>query len=148
MADIQNLLHFRGQALTQFVLVATIFGAFAMSGVIALLAGHERARLRSALFVLLSLASLIFVFATVLSVIILPFMGAGVVVSDKAARGLLFLYAIVVVSIILGTLLLVAGIAGVGFMVSKRVGHCTLWSTVAVAIAFALSLLHLVSVMR
>ncbi len=68
MTTIQDLLQFRAQALSQFLLVATIFGAFAMSGVIALLAAHERARLRSVLFVLLSLASVAFIFATLLAV--------------------------------------------------------------------------------
>ena len=51
MHDAQTLLHFRGQALTQFLLVATIFGAFAMGGVIALIANHEKQRLRSFLFI-------------------------------------------------------------------------------------------------
>lgn len=148
MPDIQGLLHFRGQALGQFVLVATIFGAFAMSGVIALISTHEKARLRAALFVLLSLASLFFVFATVLSVMILPFMGAGMEVPDKAARGLLFLYAVVVVAIIAGTLLLLSGIAGVGFMISRRVGHCTLWSSVGITLLFLACVVHLASVLR
>jgi hypothetical protein len=148
MVNLQDLLRFRGEALTQFILVATIFGAFSMSGVIALIASHEKARLRSALFILLALASLAFVFATLLSVLILPFMGSNIQLNDQAVRGLLFLYALVVLTIVIGTVLLTAGIAGVGFMVSPRTGQCTLWSTIIASVAFLLCVFHLANILR
>lgn len=145
---LNDLLHFRGQALTQFVLVATIFGAFAMSGVIALIARHERARLRSALFVLLSIASLAFVFATVLSVMILPFMNSGTPISEKAMRGLLFLYSIVITAIVIGTALLAASLALMGFLVSRRVGVWTTAATALVTLVFGLCIVELVYMLR
>jgi len=148
VASLQDILHFRGVALTQFILVATIFGAFSMSGVIALIASHEKARLRSALFILLSLASLAFVFATLVSVLILPFMTSDWEQTDKAVRGLLFLYAVVVSAIMLGTALLGAGVAGIGFMVSPRAGRITLWSTVGTALIFILCALYLRGILR
>ena len=119
-----------------------------MSGVIALMASHENARLRSRLFILLALASLAFVFATLLSVLILPFMGSIVQLNERATRGLLFLYAVVVSAIIVGTILLAGGIAGVGFMVSRRVGQCTLWCTITASVAFFLCVFFLANILR
>ncbi|MFO0856054.1 MAG: hypothetical protein U0640_01710 [Phycisphaerales bacterium] len=148
MPNIQELLHFRGEALGQFVLISTIFGAFAMSGVIALLQSHEKARLRSFLFVVLSLASLAFIFSTLVSVTILPFMNEKWHVPDNAAHTINNLYGVVVIAIILGTALLGVGVAGVGFMVSPRVGRITLWSTVVTAVLFIVCALVLRSALR
>ena len=139
----QELLHFQGQALQQFVLVASIFGAFSMSGVIALIASHEKASLRSVLFVLLSFASLAFIFSTVVAVTIMPFMSEGVHVTDDSARGLLVLYRVAVLSILLGTMLLFAGLAGVGFMVSRRVGRWTLIAAICTTIGFGWCIYYL-----
>jgi hypothetical protein len=135
MPSVQELLHFRASALSQFLLVATIFGAFSMSGVIALLASHERARLRSALFILLALSSVAFVFATLLAVIILPIMGRDL--PDHIAARMLTLYAVDVVAIILGTILMSIALGLVGFMVSKRAGLFTLSATIIAGIVLA-----------
>jgi hypothetical protein len=148
MADVQQLLHFRGQALTQFVLVATIFGAFAMSGVIALIATHEKARIRSFLFVVLAIASLAFIIATLVSVIIIPFMSSGWNVPDKAALALMRLYAVVVVAIIAGTVLLAVGLASVGFMISRFVGRIVLGSTIVASLIFLACALYLRGTLR
>jgi hypothetical protein len=148
MPNLQELLNFRGQALSQFVLVATILGAFSMSGVIALIATHERARLRSSVFVLLAAASLAFILATLISVLILPFMTGHAALPDKSIRGLLFLYSVVVFSIITGTLLLVAGLAGAGFMVSRRVGQWTVAAVIAATLIYIVCVVHLVSIFR
>src|SRR6185369_6843025 len=117
MQHLLDLLHFRGQALGQFVLVAALLSAFSMSGVVAMIAAHERVKLRSVVFVLLVLASLSFILATLVSVMILPFMNDRVQLTERAVRGLLFLYSVVVFAIILGTLLLSSGLAAAGYMV-------------------------------
>lgn len=143
-----DLLHFRGQALGQFVLVATILCAFSMSGVVAMIAAHERVKLRSAVFVLLALASLSFIVATLVSVMILPFMNEHVQLAERAVRGLLFLYSVVVFTIILGTLLLSAGLAAAGYMVSRRVGRLTLAAVLVAGAAYLLCVLSLVADLR
>ena len=138
MPAIHNLIAFRGEALSQFLLVGTIFGAFAMSGVIALLSLQGSPRLRSFLFVSMALASLAFIFATLLSVLILPFMTGHVGVSDTFAHSLNRMYGVVVISLVLGTTMLVIGTGGVGYIVSRRVGHITLAATVLFAVAFVI----------
>jgi hypothetical protein len=148
MQHLLDLLHFRGQALGQFVLVASILCAFSMSGVVAMIAAHERAKLRSAVFVLLVLASLSFILATLVSVMILPFMNEHVQLTERAVRGLLFLYSVVVFAIILGTLLLSAGLAAAGYMVSVRVGRLTLTAVLVAGAVYLLCVLSLVSDMR
>ncbi len=136
MGDVQTLLHFRGQALTQFLLVATIFGAFAMGGVIALIAHHEKQRLRSLLFIVLSLASIAFVLASAVSVLVIPFATSSMTLSDKAAGGLMVLYRIAIDTMMVGMALLAAGLGALGFMVSRRAGVWTLCATVVATIVF------------
>lgn len=139
MQELLAALAFRREALGQFLLVATILGAFSMSGVVVLLGGHERARLRAWLFVLLSAASLAFIFSTLVSVIILPGMGHPEVFSTPGqVVSMMGLYRTAMWSLVGGALLLLGSLAGMGFMVSRRVGAITTGASVVTVGAFVL----------
>lgn len=148
MHDAQTLLHFRGQALTQFLLVATIFGAFAMGGVIALIANHEKQRLRSFLFVVLSVASIAFVLASALSVLVIPFATSSMGLSDRATHGLNTLYRITIDTMMLGMALLAVGLGALGFMVSRRVGMWTLGASGVATVAFVFCAAYLSHILK
>jgi hypothetical protein len=105
------------------LLVATIFGAFSVSGVIALLVADKRGHLFHFFFLLLTFASLAFIFATALDAIMLP----GMKKSDTAyqpeqLRGLLDLGEVVIWAVLLGTLALAVAIAAFGFAFSRATG--------------------------
>ncbi len=143
MDQLIETLAFRREALVNFLLVSTILGAFAMSGVFALLTASTASRLRSFLFLILTAASLLFVLATALAVIILPAMGrAGSLVASQI-QGLLSLYRVVMLSIVVGTFLLVSALGGLGFMVSRRVGIGTLLAAFVTCVAFAACAIYL-----
>ncbi|MFO0832732.1 MAG: hypothetical protein U0637_12935 [Phycisphaerales bacterium] len=148
MHDAQTLLHFRGQALTQFLLVATIFGAFAMGGVIALIAHHEKQRLRSFLFIVLSVASMAFVLASALSVLVIPFATSSMDLSDRATDGLNTLYRVAVDTMMLGMALLAVGLGALGFMVSRRAGVWTLGASGVTTIAFIFCAAYLSHILK
>ncbi len=69
-------------------------------------------------------------------------------VTDKAARGLLFLHAVDVTAIMVGTLFLAAALGAVGFMVSRRAGMWTLAATIVGALSLVLSVFSLVGTLR
>jgi hypothetical protein len=113
--------------LTQFLLVATILGAFAMSGVVALLVGPNRDRLHRFLFAALCIASLAFIFATALDAVLLPASRRGVNERQpEAVAALLRLGDAVIWGVIVGALALVVAQAASGFAFSHGVGVLTL----------------------
>lgn len=143
MDQLIETLAFRREALVNFLLVSTILGAFAMSGVFALLTLSSASRLRSSLFLILTAASLLFVLATALAVVILPAMGRPDSLAASQIQGLLSLYRVVMASIIVGTFLLVASLGGIGFLVSRRVGTGTLLAAFATCVVFASCAIYL-----
>src|SRR5439155_23371630 len=72
MELLHDQLLYKRAVLEQLLIVATIFGAFSVSGVIALLVAPARGRLRTYIFLALCVASLAFIFATALDAILLP----------------------------------------------------------------------------
>ena len=109
MAILLDILSYKREVLTQLLLVATILGAFSMSGVVALLVGPNRDRLHRFLFVALCVASLAFIFATALDAVLLPATGrkANANLTPEKIQTLLILCDSVVCSVILGAVALV-----------------------------------------
>jgi amino acid transporter len=138
--DMSDVVAYKREVLVQFLLVATILGAFSMSGLVALLTGARRDRLHSFLYATLALASLAFVFATALDAILLPVMRRrSSELEPEVAAGLLRLGDAVIWGVIVGTLALVGGLAVSGFVFSGRMGVLML---AAVALTIALFLWH------
>jgi hypothetical protein len=140
VSKLLDFLSYKREVLTQMLLVATILGAFSMSGVVALLVGPHRDRLHRFLFVTLCLASLAFIFATALDAILLPVTGRKTNASlpPQKLAGLLALGDVVIWSMIAGALALMVAMGGFGFAFSRRLG----WLSAGAA-ALAVSLLIL-----
>jgi hypothetical protein len=120
---LNDLIVFKRAALTQLLIVATIFGAFSISGVIALLVGERRDRLRSFLFAILCLASLAFIVAATLDAILLPAMGRTPPArTPDQAHSLLNVGEFAIWSVLAGELFLMFAIGGFGFAFSRRLG--------------------------
>lgn len=135
-----DVVAYKREALAQFLLVATILGAFSMSGLVALLTGARRDRLHGFLFAALALASLAFVFATALDAVLLPVMRRRPSeLEPEVAAGLLRLGDAVIWGVIVGALALLAGLSVSGFVFSRRLGVLVL---VAAVLALALFLWH------
>ena len=141
MDQLLDILSYKRAMLTQLLLVATIFGAFSMSGVVALLVGPNRDRLHRFLFVTLCLASLAFIFAASLDAVWLPASArkANSQLSPERLRALLDLGDYVVEAVVLGAFTLVAAVSGFGFAFSRRLG----WVVAALGIASAVLLVVL-----
>ncbi|HAM70600.1 MAG TPA: hypothetical protein DCM86_03040 [Verrucomicrobiales bacterium] len=136
MASLLDILSYKREILTQLLLVATILGAFSMSGVVAILVGPSRDRLHQFLFSMLCVASLTFIFATALDAVLLPATGrkANVNLAPERIRTLLTLCDMVVWTVIVGALSLVTAIAGFGFVFSRRLGYLICGIATAVVI--------------
>jgi hypothetical protein len=145
LAHLNDLVDYKREALKQLLIVSTIFGAFSVSGVVALLTGELRGRLRTFLFVALCIASLAFIFGTSLDAIMLPAMlrPASTRNADQAA-GLLELGDAVFFAVMIGALALIVAIGGFGFAFSKRIGWTIVCAAAATLVLFVWSAIYLI----
>jgi hypothetical protein len=148
LEQLNDLIAFKRAFLTQLLFVASIFGAFSVGGVVALLVNEKRDRLRNFLFASLCLASLAFIVAATLDAILLPAMGRAPPARTPAeAHALLGLSEVAIWSVMVGALLLMIAIGGFGFAFSRRLGWMiALVSALAVA-GLVASALHLLRVL-
>lgn len=135
-----DILAYKREILTQLLLVATILGAFSMSGVVAILVGPNRDNLHRFLFFILCIASLSFIFATALDAVLLPATArkANLTLTAEKIQALSGLCDGVVWAVILGAVSLVTAIGSFGFVFSRRMGIlvATAAFTVAVVLFF------------
>lgn len=130
MPDLLEIVAYRRDVLTQFLLVATVLAAFSASGLFGVAAAPTptpaASRLRTFLFVMLTVASLIFIFATTLAALVLPSLGRITITKDPTPLpDLEALSRLVVLGVGLGCLALVVAIGGLGFMLSRLMGVFT-----------------------
>jgi hypothetical protein len=143
-----DMMAYKREVLTQLLLVATIFGAFSVSGVVALLVADRRNHLFHFFFLMLTFASLAFIFATALDAILLPGMKrteAGYTADQ--VRGLMQLGDVVIWSVLVGTLALSIAIAGFGFVFGRTIGIIVLVMSTATVALFIASAIHLARVL-
>jgi hypothetical protein len=136
---------YKREVMSQMLLVTTLLAVLAMSGVAAIIAAPERGRLRSFLMASLIVSTLAFIFATVLDAIMLPGMKRAVPTVAQA-RALLDLSDAVIWGSILGTVSLLVGISGLGFLLSRRLGLVATAASVvmvAVFVGCAVRLAHI-----
>lgn len=143
MEALLDILQYKREALTQLLVVASIFGGFAVGGVMTFLGTTDRGRLRSALFATLAIAALAFITATVLDALMLPGMFRGTYRDTAALRGLLGLGDVVVWAVLVGSVALVGAVAGSGFLFSRWVGRVVLAATLATVTTVAVTLVYL-----
>lgn len=87
-------------------------------------------------------------FATLIGVVMLPFASRTDKLSDSATKMLLLLYRISIFSSLIGTLLLFAAIAAMGFLFSKKTGNRTLICVIAAFIAVVAFFITFAAVMN
>ncbi len=137
-------LEFKREGISQLPIVSTLLAALAMGGVTALITSQERGRLRAWLLVSLMVASLIFVFATVVGAMILPAMKrAGVHTSPAHNQALINLSRVVIWTLLGGILMLFGALGALGFIVSRRVGWWVLAAAVGILGLFAACCVYL-----
>ncbi|MFT3878992.1 MAG: hypothetical protein QM703_04950 [Gemmatales bacterium] len=143
------MLQFRRETLSQMLIAATIFGAFAIGGAVAILSSAHRERIFRYLLLMLSLSSLIYIFATCFDVILLTTLKNDQLKQQPAQlQQLLPLTHVVTYSVMLGTLVLVSAIAGFGFVFSRRLGWGLLLASIVTVLAFAGLCWHLNQVLH
>jgi hypothetical protein len=149
MAKLLDIMAYKREILTQLLMVATIFGAFSVSGIVALLVADRKGHLFHFFFLMLSLASLAFIFATALDAILLPGMKRDEsAYTAEQVVGLLNLGDFVIWAILIGTLALGAAVAGFGFVFSRTIGLVVLAMSVVTIAAFVVSASYLAHALR
>jgi hypothetical protein len=142
-----DVLDYKREVMSQMLLVTTLLAVLAMSGVVAIIATPERGWLRSFLLATLVVSTLAFIFATVLDALMLP--GMKRAIRDAAqARALLDLSDGVIWGAILGTVSLLVGIGGLGFLFSRRLGIVATGASMATAITFVVCAVRLAHILR
>lgn len=144
MEQLNDFIAFKRAFLAQLLFVASIFGAFSVSGVVALMVSDKRDRLRSFLFASLCLSSIAFLAAAALDSILLPAMGRSPPARTPAeAHALLGLGEVAIWSVMIGALLLMVAIGGFGFAFSRRLGWFIAVVSAATATGIAAAAVHL-----
>lgn len=149
MEQLLDVLRYKREVMQQLLLVATIFGGFAVSGIMAFLGTADRGKLRGVLFVILSVAAFAFIAATILDAVMLPAMlHEKNLRSPDGIRGLLTLGDVVVWSVLVGCLALAAGVGCSGFLFSRRVGKVVAGVAVQVILIVSVSITYLAIILR
>ncbi len=142
-------LSFNRDALSQLLVVSALLGGFGMSGLIALVLHDGRGRLRATLVVCMCIATLAFIFATTFGGLVLAGMQRASALQDaERIVGFLRLGQAAVRAMMVGSLFLVAGIGGVGFVHSRRMGFATLALAALTTLLFVLYAFRLAALLR
>jgi hypothetical protein len=148
LEQLNDLVAFKRAFLTQLLFVASIFGAFSVGGVVALLVSERRDRLRGFLFGSLCLASLAFIVAATLDAILLPAMGRTPPARTPAeAHALLGLSEVAIWNVIVGAALLLISIGAFGFAFSRRLGWMIAFVSALAIAGIIVSAFHLTRVL-
>ena len=136
MQQALDVLAYKREVLTQLLLVATIFGGFAVGGLMAFLGSGERGRLRSGIFVALAVSAAAFIAATALDAVMLPAMlpQTFAVRGVEAVSSMLALGDVVVWAVMAGCVALAGAVGASGFLFSRWVGRAVLGVTVLMAV--------------
>src|SRR5579883_629902 len=129
MPQLLEMLAHKRELLTQILLVASILGAFSVSGLVALMVGEARAKLHRFLFLSLCIAALAFIFAMTIAAILLPVMSMTLKTPGPVWT-LLYLSQFVDLSMLIGYMALFAAVGGMGFTYSRRIGYIVLAATI------------------
>ncbi|HEX4496974.1 MAG TPA: hypothetical protein VIE43_14985 [Thermoanaerobaculia bacterium] len=133
-----DILGYKRQVLEQLLTVASIFGGFAVTGVIALRSDERRDRVHALAFGAMAVAAIAFVFATALDAIWLP-MSRSNHLSEASLRTLLGTGDSVAWAVLVGAAGLIAALGLFGFARSRRMGLFVLLLAILAAVAFVLN---------
>ncbi|MCE9619164.1 MAG: hypothetical protein K8R92_04575 [Planctomycetes bacterium] len=135
-----DILSYKRQILEQFLTVSSIFGGFAVTGVIALRTDTNRDRVHTLAFGAMAVAAISFIFATALDAIWLPVSHMDKYKTAKATtiQTLLDTGEGVVWSVLIGAISLVIAIGLLGFSRSRSMGFFVLLITLFAISAYIL----------
>ena len=142
--ELLDILAYKRQVLEQFFGVASIFGGFAITGVIALRAEAQRDRVHSLAFGALATAAIAFIFATALDAVWLPISHLSRLRTAPALQAVLDTGDSIAWAVLIGAACLVAAVGLFGFARSRRMGFCILLITTVATVAFLENVLALV----
>jgi hypothetical protein len=133
-----DFLGYKRQLLEQLLTVASIFGGFAVTGVITLRAEAHRDRVHTVVFGALAVAAIAFIFAAALDAIWIPISQLPRLRSSAPAlQALLATGDNVIVAILIGTASLFVAVGLFGFARSRRMGVFVLVVAILAAVFFA-----------
>ncbi len=142
-AQLVDILIFKRHVLQQFLAVASIFGGFAVTGVVALRADAHRDRVHALAFGAMATAAIAFIFATALDAVWLPLSNLERLRTISGLQTLLDIGESVVWAIIVGAVSLVIAVGLFGFARSRQMGIFVLVVTTIAAVIFVLNVLAL-----
>lgn len=132
-----DILTYKRLILEQLLSVSSIFGGFAITGVIAMRTERHRDRIHSLAFGALVVASVALIFATALDAIWLPLSHSPHVLQSVAGvQRLLVTGDSVAWAVLLGAASLMASISLFGFSRSRRMGYFVLTVTAVAVVVF------------
>jgi hypothetical protein len=135
---LRDILDYQRQVLELFLTVASIFGGFAIAGMIALRMEDRRDRLHTMSFVALALAATSFIFATALDSIWLPVSRLQRLNTVPQLRAVLTVGDVIVWAVSIGTVSLLIAVGTFGFARSRRIGLSVLAIAIVAGVAFVL----------
>lgn len=135
---LMGILGYKRQVLEQLLSVASIFGGFAVTGVIALRTDTVRDRVHTFAFGAMAVAAVSFLFATAFDAIWLPISRNVNFRSAEAAQAVIATGDAVVWAVLLGAVSLTAAVGLLGYARSRGMGRFVLALAVAALVVFAL----------
>jgi hypothetical protein len=128
---LRDIVDYERQVLELFLTVASIFGGFAIAGMIALRAEERRDRLHTMSFVALALAAIAFIFATALDAIWLPVSRLERLNTVPQLQAVLTVGDVIAWAVSIGAASLLFAVGSFGFARSRRIG----WIVLSIAAA-------------
>ncbi|MBI3437743.1 MAG: hypothetical protein HY054_03660 [Proteobacteria bacterium] len=141
-----NVLAYKRQVLSQLLGVASIFGGFAVTGVVALRADTHSGRVQSIAFLAMIVAAVAFIFATAFDSVWLPMSNSAH--SPESVRALLAAGDNIAYAVIIGVAALAVAVALLGFARSRLMGIATLMVALLAIVAFVVEVTVLVETLR
>jgi hypothetical protein len=133
---LRDILDYERQVLELFLTVASIFGGFAIAGMIALRAEERRDRLHTLSFLALALAATAFIFATALDSVWLPVSRLVRLKTAPQLQAVLTVGDVIAWAVSIGTVSLLIAVGTFGFARSRRIGWTVLGIAIAAGIVF------------
>ena len=134
--QLRDILTYKRQVLELFLTVASIFGGFAIAGIVALRTEERRDRLQAFSFFALALAATAFIFATALDAIWLPVSRLEKLKTQAQLESILSVSEVIVWAVLIGAVSLLAAVGSFGFVRSRRMGVVVLAVALAACVIF------------
>jgi hypothetical protein len=133
---LRDMLTYKRQVLEIFLTVASIFGGFAIAGMVALRAEERRDKVHAIAFGALALAATAFIFATALDAVWLPVCRLEKLKTVAQLQAVLDVGEVIVWTVMIGAVSLLTAVGSFGFARSQRMGWIVLGFAIVAAGVF------------